>query len=125
MEPFIRVFSGTGETKGDYALGLPWPMAVLPDTEELAVGSLQSNHIHIYDIHTGEFKRKFGGNRMCVQGLCGLAADSHGNLIVFEINTNRLQVYSSVDGASRSIPTDSRCTAQLMVRTFVRGTILG
>jgi DNA-binding beta-propeller fold protein YncE len=94
---FIRTF-GAGEGSGDGQLKFPCGCTVLPPTGEIAVTDSNNHSVSIFDGESGKFVRKFGSRGKEKDGEfdCPIAvnADEHGNLIVLDVSTARLQVFS-------------------------------
>jgi hypothetical protein len=73
---------------------------VIPSSGEIAVTDSNNHRVSIYDGVSSKFVRTFGSLGKDTDGEfdCPIAinADAHGNLLVLDVNTARLQVFSSL-----------------------------
>jgi tripartite motif-containing protein 2/3 len=85
---------------GDGEFNRPRGITVLTPSSEVAFADEANNRIQIFD-RDGKYKRQFGSycsNEALVDGQfygpSAIASDAHGNLLVTDLYTNRLQVFS-------------------------------
>jgi DNA-binding beta-propeller fold protein YncE len=90
---FVRCMGSIGS--GDGQLHNPNDVTVLAGTGEVAVADGQNHQIAVFDSEGG-FIRSFGGHGAIQDGQFSMpgaiASDAHGNLLVIDSGTNRLQV---------------------------------